>query len=57
MPKLTVERAQAELAVSFPTASAAVKALENAGILMETTGRLRGKSYVYQAYVDVLRND
>ncbi|TFZ48373.1 Fic family protein [Serratia proteamaculans] len=57
MPKLTVERAQAELAVSFPTANAAIKALENAGILLETTGRLRGKSYVYQAYVDVLRND
>lgn len=57
MPKLTVERAQAELAVSFPTASAAIKALETAGILMETTGQLRSKSYVYQAYVDILRKD
>lgn len=57
MPKLTVERAQAELDVTFPTASTAIKALENAGILVETTGRVRGKSYVYQAYVDTLRNE
>lgn len=57
MPKLTVERAQAELDVTFPTANAAIKALEKTGILVETTGRVRGKSYVYQAYVDILRNE
>lgn len=57
MPKLTVERAQSELEVTFPTASAAIKVLEATGILVETTGRARGKSYVYKDYVDLLRNE
>ncbi|AVF38267.1 Fic family protein [Rahnella sikkimica] len=55
MPKITVERAQAELQVSFPTANSAVKTLVLTGVLVETTGRLRGKSYVYEAYVKLLR--
>lgn len=55
MPKITVERAQAELKVSFPTANSAVKTLVQTGVLVETTGRLRGKSYVYEAYVELLR--
>lgn len=57
MPRLTVERAQSELAVTFPTASTAIKVLEATGILVETTGRARGKSYVYKDYVDLLRNE
>ncbi|MBP2199236.1 Fic family protein [Pantoea cypripedii] len=57
MPRLTVERAQAELSVTFPTASAAIKVLEATDILVETTGRARGKSYVYKDYVDLLRNE
>jgi len=54
MPKVSVERAQAELGVTFPTANAAVKALVKAGILVETTGRTRGKTFLYQAYVNLL---
>ena len=54
MPKLTVEKAQAELGVTFPTASSAIKALQQVGVLVETTGRSRGKSFVYQSYVDIL---
>ena len=57
MPKLTAERAQQELGVTFPTASLAIKVLENADILVETTGRSRGKSYIYRRYVDLLRHD
>lgn len=57
MPKLTVERAQMELDVTFPTANTAIRTLVNAGVLVETTGRMRGKTYVYQAYVDILRNE
>lgn len=57
MPRLTAERAQSELAVTFPTASAAIKVLEATGILVETTGKSRGKSYVYKDYVDLLRNE
>ncbi|WP_145534767.1 Fic family protein [Yersinia thracica] len=57
MPKLTVERAQVELDVTFPTANTAIRTLVNAGVLVETTGRMRGKTYVYQAYVDILRNE
>lgn len=57
MPKLTAERAQQELGVTFPTASLAIKVLENADILVETTGRSRGKSYIYRRYVDLLIND
>ncbi len=57
MPKLTAERAQEELGVTFPTASSAIKLLEAADILVETTGRTRGKIYVYRQYVDLLRNE
>lgn len=57
MPKLTVERAQRELNVTYPTANTAVKVLETTGILVETTGRARGKSYVYEGYVALLRNE
>ena len=57
MPKLTVDRAVELLNVSFPTANAAVQGLVAAGILHETTGRTRGRSYVYHDYVEILRND
>ncbi|MFS2225294.1 Fic family protein [Pantoea sp. B65] len=57
MPKLTVDHAAELLSVSFPTANAAVQGLVTAGILRETTGRTRGRSYVYHHYVEILRND
>lgn len=55
MPKLTVDRAQQALEVSYPTARAAVTTLQDIGVLVETTGRARGQSFSYQAYVNVLR--
>lgn len=57
MPKLTVDRAVELLDVTYPTANAAVKGLVEAGILVETTGRSRGRSYAYERYVAILRND
>lgn len=57
MPKLTVDRAVELLNVTYPTANAAVKGLVEAGILVETTGRSRGRSYAYERYVAILRND
>jgi Fic family protein len=43
------------IATSKPTAGRAIQALEDAGILVETSGRKRDRSYVYQAYLDRLR--
>lgn len=57
MPKITVERTLEMLSVSFPTASAAIKTLQNAGVLVETTGRSRGKIFSYQAYIELLRKE
>ena len=38
-----------------PTATRAIEALLEAGILVETTGRRRGRVFAYQAYIDCLR--
>ena len=52
-----MDRAIELLDVTYPMAKAAVKALVEAGILVETTGRSRGRSYAYERYVAILRND
>jgi DNA-binding MarR family transcriptional regulator len=44
-----------QLGVSKPTAGRAVEALEKAGVLVETTGKRRDRSWVYQRYLDKLR--
>lgn len=56
MPKLTVERAVELLEVTYPTANNAVKSLVEAGVLVETSGRARHRSYVYSRYVELLRD-
>ncbi len=38
-----------------PTAGRAVELLVQAGVLTETTGRRRDRSFVYQGYLDRLR--
>ena len=55
MPKLTIERAQAALEVSYPTARAAVTALVGVKVLKETSGKARNQTFAYQAYMDLLR--
>jgi Fic family protein len=40
---------------SKPTATRAVEAMVDAGILIEVTGRRRDRYFTYQAYLDRLR--
>ncbi|MBV2208940.1 MAG: Fic family protein [Thermomonas sp.] len=54
MPRFTIERVRQHLDTSFPTATAAVKVLEELGIVTEMTGQKKNRSYSYQAYVELL---
>jgi len=54
-PVVSVAFAIKQLGVSKPTAGRAVEALEKAGVLVETTGKKRDRSWVYQRYLDELR--
>ena len=54
MPRFTIERVRQQLDTSFPTATAAVKVLEDLGIITEMTGQKKNRSYSYQAYVELL---
>ena len=54
MPRFTIERVRQQLDTSFPTATAAVKVLEELGIVAEMTGQKKNRSYSYQAYVELL---
>jgi predicted ArsR family transcriptional regulator len=47
-PVVSVAFAIKQLGVSKPTAGRAVEALEKAAVLVETTGKKRGRSWVYQ---------
>jgi Fic family protein len=54
MPRFTIERARQKLDTSFPTANAAVKVLEDLGIVTEMTGQKKNRSYSYQRYIELL---
>lgn len=54
-PVVTVAFVVRQLGVSKPTAGRAVDALENAGVLVEITGKKRDRSWMYQRYLDRLR--
>lgn len=54
MPRLTVDRVSTLLHTSFPTASAAVKLLEELGILTEVTGQKKNRTFSYAAYIGLL---
>ena len=54
-PVVSISFAIEQLGVSKPTAGRAVEALEKAGVLVETTGKKRDRSWVYQRYLDELR--
>lgn len=43
-----------QLDTTFPTATAAVKMLEDLGIVTELTGQKKNRSYSYQNYVELL---
>jgi Fic family protein len=54
MPRFTIEQVRKKLETSFPTATAAVKTLEDLGIVSEQTGNKKNRSYSYHAYVELL---
>jgi Fic family protein len=53
-PVLSVNRAIRMLETTKPTASKAIDTLVTAGVLVETTGRKRDRSFSYQAYLSKL---
>jgi Fic family protein len=54
MPRFTVERIKVALDTTFPTANAAVKVLEDLGIVTEMTGQKKNRSFSYQSYIELL---
>ena len=54
MPRFSIEQVRQKLNTSFPTANAAVKVLEDLGIVSELTGQKKNRSYSYQAYIELL---
>jgi Fic family protein len=54
-PIVSIGAAVELLATTKPTATKAVAALLDAGVLVETSGRRRDRSFSYAAYLDVLR--
>lgn len=56
MPRFTIEQVRRKLATTFPTATAAVKLLEELGIVTELTGQKKNRCFSYAAYVQLLAN-
>jgi Fic family protein len=56
-PLFSIRSAAREMKVSFPTASAAVMRMTEAGILQEASGKRRGRLFVYGKYLDVLNRE
>jgi predicted transcriptional regulator len=54
MPCFTVERVKTALGTNLPTANAAVKALEKLGLITETTGNKKNRSFSYDRYIKLL---
>lgn len=54
MPRFTIEQVRQRLDTTFPTANAAVKVLEELGIVVELTGQKKNRSYSYQSYIELL---
>jgi Fic family protein len=54
MPRFSMERVRQALGTTFPTASAAVRVLQELGIVKEVTGQKKNRVFSYQAYIDLL---
>lgn len=54
MPHFTIERVRLQLNTTFPTANAAIKTLEELGIVKEMTGNKKNRHYSYPAYIGLL---
>lgn len=55
LPVVSVTLAVDQLGVSKPTAARAIESLEKAGVLVETTGKKRDRSWAYRRYLDELQ--
>jgi len=56
-PITSIRKAAEALSVSIPTATKLVRSFEDLGILVETTGGMRGKLYAYRDYLSILCDD
>ena len=56
-PILSIKHAARESKLSFPTASAAIQRLTDAGILEESSGKRRDRLFFYAKYLDALNRD
>ena len=54
-PIVTIAKAMGLLSTTRPTAAKAVRTLVEAGILTETSGRKRDRTFGYAGYLDLLR--
>ena len=54
MPRFTIEQGRQKLDTTFPTATAAVKLLQDLGMLSELTGQKKNRLFSYAAYVELL---
>ena len=54
MPRFTIEVVRQKLSTTFPTATAAIKALMALGIVSELTGQKTNRSFGYESYIELL---
>lgn len=55
MPRFTTTFAAEKLAVTFPTASTAIKVLQSADILVGSTNQKRNQQFSYKGYIELLQ--
>lgn len=53
-PMIGINEASEKLKISPPTVNKSIQHLEELGIIRETTGRQRGRRFVYQEYLSIL---
>ena len=56
-PLFLINNAAHELKMSFPTASAAVDRMIEAGILRASSGKRRGRLFLHKSYLDILNRE
>lgn len=54
MPRFTIDQVRQKVGTTFPTANAAVKVLQDLGIVTEITGQKKNRNYSYAAYIALL---
>jgi hypothetical protein len=54
MPRFTIAQVRQRLGTTVPTATAAVRLLDDLGIVGEMTGQKRNRAFSYQGYVELL---